>query len=141
VTAQKTGKIKTYEEFRGAFVTPEQRRDFLLECAKMGADAVYKEWHQYDIRIFLFGSAVNLKKRVNAESDLDIAVSGTENIDSIQGKYVKSLAEAFRRGLGAERQQLPIDFVFLNVENPETWFAEEILKNGVELKVERQKTR
>jgi len=114
-------------------VSPDARRAFLLECAQMGAAAVRKKWPENDIQLFLFGSAVNAKQQVHADSDLDIAVSGTDKIDGIQGRYVKILAETFRSGLGTERHTLPIDFVFIDAANPETWFAEEILKNGIKL--------
>jgi len=129
----KVEKISTYDEFCSPFVTPQQRKKFLLECARLGAAGVRRAWPDHNIRFFVFGSASHPTKMVNANSDLDIAISGTEHIDGIEGKYVTLLAKEFRRGLGGARHALPIDFLFFNVETPQTWLAEEILKNGVEI--------
>jgi len=139
VSVWKTGPIRTYEDFSSAFVTPEQRREFLLDCAQAGFQAIRKAWSEHNIRLFVFGSAANPSSKVGANSDLDVAISGAEQIDENRISRLTQIARVFRGGLGTDRHALPIDFLFFDAEDPQTWFAEEILKNGIEIKLESKK--
>jgi len=136
VSVWKTGPIRTYEDFSSAFVTPEQRREFLLDCAQAGFQAIRKAWPEHNIRLFVFGSAANPSSRVGANSDLDVAISGADKIEENRTSRLTQIARAFRDGLGVDRHRLPIDFLFFDAEKPQTWFAEELLKNGIEINLE-----
>jgi len=133
------GTITTYEEFSSAFVTPEQRREFLMACAKAGFKAIRKAWPDQNVRLFVFGSAANHSSRVGATSDLDIAISGADQIGESKSSRLTQLSRVFRKGLGVERHALPIDFLFFNAEDPQTWFAKEIVEHGIEIKLEHEK--
>jgi len=137
VSVWKVGSIKTYKEFCSAFVKPEQRRQFLLDCAHQGFQSIRDAWPDRNIRLFVFGSASKLSSKVSANSDLDIAVSGEiGNIADKKHKPSAILSRKFRDGLSPENQLLPIDLVTFDADNPQTWFAKEILENGIEIKLD-----
>jgi len=133
----KVGQITTYKEFCSAFVKPEQRRQFLLDCARQGFQSIVRAWPDKNMRIFVFGSAANKTARVGADSDLDIAISGDfDDIAEERHKLSAALSQKFREGLAAENQLLPIDMLTINATNPQTCFAKEIVENGIEIKMD-----
>jgi len=123
-----------YADFCSAFVTPEQRRDFLLDCARAGFKSICETWADSNPRMFVFGSAAKMPVRVGANSDLDMAISGLNHIASTSGECRAILRKQFRKGLSPENQLLPFDLLTFDAENPETQFALEIMKNGIEIK-------
>jgi len=131
-----TERILTHKEFRSAFVTRQQRKDFLLMCARQGFLAIRNAWPECNIRMFVFGSAANLPVNIGAGSDLDIAISGLDHIAPKGYQRGALIMEAFRKGLPIENHTLPVDVLTFNAENPQTWFAKEILKNGLEITVD-----
>jgi len=130
----KIGQIKTYEDFCSAFVTPEQRRDFLIDCARAGFRSICDAWPKSNTRMFVFGSTAKEPIRVGANSDLDVAISGLNHIAGSSGECRAMLRQQFRKGLPPENQMLPFDLLTFDAENPETQFALEIMKNGIEIK-------
>jgi len=128
--------ILTHKEFRSAFVTQQQRKDFLLMCAKQGLLAIQRAWPTCRVRMFVFGSAVNLPMRIGAGSDLDIAISGLSRIAPKGYQRGALIMDQFRKGLAFENHTLPVDILTFDADNPKTWFAEEILRNGCEIKLD-----
>jgi len=133
VSVLKTDPIHSYEDFCSAFVTPEQRRDFLIDCARQGLKSIRNAWPDHDVRMFVFGSAAKQPVRVGANSDLDIAISGLQDIAQNGHERRAILREQFKKGLLPQNQLLPFDLLTFDVENPETLFALEIMKNGIEI--------
>jgi len=129
-------KILTHREFRSAFVTQQQRKDFLLMCAQQGFRAICNAWPDSHIRMFVFGSTVNLPIHIGSGSDLDIAVSGLDHIAPKGYQRGALIMEEFRKGLSVENHTLPVDILTFDAHNSETWFAKEILKNGLEIKMD-----
>jgi len=132
----KDAKMLTYKEFRSAFTKPKQRKDFLLHCAQQGLQAIVKEWPEYNVRLFVFGSTAKEPINIGSDSDLDIAVSGLNDIAPKSYQRNAMIRDIFRKGLSAENCLLPIDVLTFDAENPETMFAKEILKNAIEIKLE-----
>jgi len=134
--SSKNRKILSHKEFRSAFVTPEQRRDFLLDCAHAGFKSIRAAWPDADVRMFVFGSATRTPCRVGAGSDLDIAIAGLDHIAPRAYQCEALVEEEFRKGLPDENQTLSIDVVTFDPKNPATTLAMEIVKNGIEIKLE-----
>jgi len=131
-------KIKTHDEFASPFVTPRQRQAFLIECAYNGLKSICSAWPEHQVRMFVFGSAVNTPVRVGAGSDLDIAISGLNHIATKGYERGAILLDQFKRGLSMENQTLPVDVLTFDADNPQTWFAKEILQNGLEIKLDSE---
>jgi len=127
-------KLATYKEFRSAFVRPEQRRAFLLDCAKQGFRAINAAWPSHNVRMFVFGSAVKRPINIGANSDLDVAVYGLEHLALKSWERNAILLDVFKNGLSRENQRLPVDMVSFDAENPTTVLGEEILNHGIEIK-------
>jgi len=134
--AVKTGSIHTHKEFKSAFVTPLQRRNFLLECAHKGFEAIYEAWPDDNVKFFVFGSAARLPVNIGADSDLDIAVSGLDHIAPKSWQRNAMLLEIFKSGLSCENKTLPVDVVTFDHGDPQTTLAREIVENGIEIKLE-----
>jgi len=132
--------IRTYDEFQSPFVTPRQRQEFLIACAREGFKSVCKTWPTHAIRMFIFGSASKPLARVGANSDLDIAFSGVDDIAEKSARRCALLSRAFRNGLPVENRMLPLDVLTFNSDNPQTWFAKEIVEHGIEIKLVEDKT-
>jgi len=128
--------ILTHAEFRSAFTKPEQRKDFLLRCAQQGFRSVCKAWPEHNIRLFVFGSAIKDPTHIGADSDLDIAISGLNGIAATGYQRNAMIRDEFRKGLSPENQTLPFDILTFDEKNPETGFAKEILRDGIEIKLE-----
>jgi len=131
----KIEEILTHDEFRSPFVTPQQRKDFLLKCAYQGLKSIVDAWPNYDIRMFAFGSVANNPSRIGAGSDLDIAISGLNHIAKMGYEHGAILLEKFKTGLAPKNRTLPVDALTFDAANPETSFAEEILRHGIEIKL------
>jgi len=129
-------QLAAYKEFRSAFVRPEQRRAFLLDCAEKGFRAIRAAWPSHNIRMFIFGSAAKRPINIGANSDLDIAVHGLEHLASKSWERNAILLDIFKSGLSEENQQLPVDMVSFDAENPTTILSEEILRHGIEIKLD-----
>lgn len=125
--------IQTYKEFRSAFTTTEQRQGFLLSCARQGFAALCREFGADKLRLFVFGSAARKPAHVGANSDLDIAISGADGIAERVLQRRALLHDRFMMGLPAENQGLPVDVLTFDAQNPQTQFAMEILRDGIEL--------
>jgi len=132
----KIENIKTHDEFRSPFVTPQQRKEFLLECARKGFKSIQDFWPDYHVRLFVFGSTISNPVRIGSGSDLDIAISGLDHIAQRGYERGAILLELFKKGLSESNQTLPVDILTFNANHPETWFAREILKNGYEIKLD-----
>jgi len=128
--------ISTYQEFKSAFTRPEQRRAFLLDCARRGFESIRATWPNADSRLFVFGSAAKRPINIGSDSDLDVAVVGLNHIAEKSWQRNALLLETFKRGLSQENQTLPVDVVTIDIDNPETVIASEVIKNGIEIKVE-----
>jgi len=126
--------INTYEDFCSAFVTPAQRRQFLLDCAHAGFKSIRQAWPDSNPRMFVFGSTARHPVRVGANSDLDIAISGLNHIAGTSKECRAILKNQFRKGLPIENKILPFDLLIFDAEKPATQFALEIIKNGIEIK-------
>jgi len=128
-------KFITHSQFRSAFVTSEQRREFLLQCAKEGFKAICETWPECSIRLFVFGSAAKKSSKVTASSDLDMAVSGLDHIAPKSHQCAALIMQAFKRGLPDENKALAVDVVTFNPDSPISTLSMEILKNGIEIKL------
>jgi len=134
--ALKENPLSTHKEFRSAFVTPYQRRDFLLDCAQKGFKAIREAWPHDNIRTFVFGSAAKRPINIGAHSDLDIAISGLNHIAEKPWDRSAILHDVFKSGLSQSNQMFPVDIITFNADDPQTTLAKEILKNGIEIKME-----
>jgi len=132
----KNSPILTYKDFCSAFVTPKQRRDFLFNCAYAGLRSIRRAWPKHNIRMFVFGSAAKEPVRVGAGSDLDVAISGLRDIAPKAYQSEVLITQEFRKGLSLENRGLPIDVVTFDPDHPESTLAIEILRHGIEIKLE-----
>jgi len=128
--------ILTYKKFRSAFTRPQQRKDFLFRCARDGFRAIKSAWPDANIRLFVFGSTIKTPINIGADSDLDLAVSGLDHIAPNTHQRSALIRDEFRKGLTPENQTLPFDILTFNADNPETMFAKEILRDGIEIRLE-----
>jgi len=131
----KTVLITNYQDFRSAFVSSEQRRQFLLDCAIDGFKSILREWPDRNLRFFVFGSTANSRAKIGIHSDLDIAISGElSGITPKTSQQSSVLSRKFREGLSDDNKLISIDIVVFDADNPKTSFAREILENGIEIK-------
>jgi len=128
-------KTITHSEFRSAFVTSAQRREFLLRCAREGFKAICEMWPECRIRLFVFGSAAKKSSKVTASSDLDVAVSGLDHIAPKSHQCAALIMQSFKQGLSDEDKTLAVDVITFNPDNPASTLSMEILKNGIEIKL------
>jgi len=135
---QTIDRIQTHDEFRSPFVTPTQRRQFLLDCAQQGLQSIRANYPDQHVRMFVFGSTVQQPVRIGSGSDLDIAVSGLDHIATKGYERGALLLEQFKKGLSAQNQTLPVDVLTFDADHPQTWFAREILAHGLEIKLDEK---